>query len=659
METTETIEATAIFSQYLYRRYGNRSTPKHYLSDLTIFLRHLGDKGLRQVTARDIDSFIDAQHGRSMAATTINRRLATLHTFFECLAAQAPDEVWPNPVHWRRHRVKEGHPIPRDASDQEVERLFGVIDQARDAAVFGLMVGAGLRVEEVARLRLSDLRAPQATDQMAQLRVRGKGDRERMVWVTPLWYAKVATWLVIRPSSGDDHLFLNQHGRGMTKDGIQYWLKRYSATAGITITCHQLRHTFARRLADQRMPIESISKLLGHAFVTTTQRYTLGANPDLRAAFQAAMAQIEGTQPTFEPDLPFTQELRPPRKSEPADSAKLTRELGRFDGFPDWLRHQLRGYAQQRWYGWKPHMASRYITRLTSQQFNTWTWLLEHGQLHGWEDVGRRDLERWLDARRIDGLSIESRYTELCDLRAFLKYVIDRGQTVDPNIFRIPTPSFSCPLPKHLAAAEFARLVKTVFAETAEETLTAVAARAWFLTLAHTGMRLNELLDLRVAEVDFATGRILICNPKGGHDRIAFMTPTLAHYLQRYLAHRPATGDDHLWFYTERLLSDEAVRDQLGRWGQQCGVKVTPHQLRHTFATQLINHGLPIESVRKLLGHKTLNMTQHYARIYDATVKQQFESAAEAIEGIYVNDWPIPAIATQSAPNSPRGIDSV
>jgi integrase/recombinase XerD len=659
METTETLEATAIFSRYLHRRYDGRSTAKHYLSDLAIFLRHLGDKALRQVTARDIDSFIDAQHGLAMAATTINRRLATLRTFFECLAAQVPDEVWPNPVHWRRHRVKQGYPLPRDASDQQVERLFGVIDQARDAAMFGLMVGAGLRVEEVAQLRLFDLNAPPAPDQLAQLRVRGKGERERMVWITPLWYGKVAAWLVIRPASGDDHLFLNQHGRGLTKDGIQYWLKRYTATAGITLTCHQLRHTFARRLADQRMPIESIAKLLGHAFVTTTQRYTLGANPDLRAAFQAAMVQIEGTQLAFESELPAVPGLRPPRQSEPADAAKLTRELERFEGLPDWLRHELSAYAQQRWHSWKPHMASRYITRLTSQQFNTWTWLLEHGHPHSWEDVKRSDLERWLDARRSTGLSLASRYTELCDLRAFLKYVLDRGQPVDPNIFRIPAPSLAYPLPKHLAAAELARVVKTVFAETADETLPAIAARAWFLTLAHTGMRLNELLDLRVAEVDFAAGRILICNPKGGHDRIAFMTPILAHYLQRYLAQRPATADDHVWFYSGRLLSDEAVRDQLGRWGKQCGVKVTPHQLRHTFATQLINHGLPIDSVRMLLGHRTLNMTQHYARMYDATVKRQFESAAEAIEGIYVNNWPIPAIATEAAPSPPPRIDSV
>ena len=96
---------------------------------------------------------------------------------------------------------------------------------------------------------------------------------------------------------------------------------------GSRITCHQLRHTFARRLADQRMPIESISKLLGHAFVTTTQRYTLGANPDLRAAFQAAMAQIEGLPAPPEPELPLTQSRAPRRKSEPLDAARLTKEL--------------------------------------------------------------------------------------------------------------------------------------------------------------------------------------------------------------------------------------------------------------------------------------------------------------------------------------------
>lgn len=95
--------------------------------------------------------------------------------------------------------------------------------------------------------------------------------------------------------------------------------------------------------------------------------------------------------------------------------------------------------------------------------------------------------------------------------------------------------------------------MKTVWAETSEETL---AARAWFLTLAHTEMRLNELLGLRLGDLDFAAGRILIGNPKGGHDRSASMTPSLAHALQRYLMHRPATPDDHVWCYQGRLLRE-------------------------------------------------------------------------------------------------------
>jgi site-specific recombinase XerD len=656
----DTTEQRAIFKQYLYRRYGDRSTPYHYLSDLDIFLRVLGNKSLQCVTAQDIDRFIDDQHCHGLAASTINRRLATLHTLFECLAAQAPDENRLNPVIWRRHRVKEGHLLPRDAADQDVERLFGIIDQARDAAMFGLMVGAGLRVAEVAQLRLGDLRVPPASGQLAQLLVRGKGGKERMVWLTPFWYAKVAAWLAVRPTTSADYLFLNQHGDRISKDGIQYRLQGYCAAAGISITCHQLRHTFARRLADQRMPIESIAKLLGHAFVTTTQRYTLGANPDLRAAFQAAMAQIESCQTLPEPELPFAHGSRPRQQPEPADAARLPKALGHFASLPEWLASELCLYARQRWYGWKPHMATRYINRLASQQFNIWSWLLAHCELRGWQDLRRHHLESWQDARHSAGLNVISCYTELCDLRAFLKFVGDRGQPLDPNVFRIPPPNFADPLPKHLSTPDYERLVKTVLAETEQPTLSALAGRAWFLTLAHTGMRLNELLDLRLGDVDFANGRILICNPKGGHDRVAFMTPSLAHSLHLYIMQRPAGADDHLWCNNGRLLADEALRNQLARWGQLCGVKVTPHQLRHTFATQLVNHGLPIDSVRKLLGHQTLNMTQHYARMFDTTVKQQFAAATEAFEAMLIPDWPVPATAVPvTSPKIDNSVDSV
>ena len=636
----ETQKAQELFNGYVRRRYSDRSTPKHYMSDLRIFLSQLGEKALNQVSERDIDHFIDQQHEQQLAATTINRRLATVHTFFECLASEEQDEVWRNPVNWRRHRIKEGQLLPRDASDQEVEKLFAAVEAARDAAMFGLMVGAGLRVEEVASIKVTDLDRPTSPDQMVRLLVRGKGHRERIVWLTPNWYAKVQAWLDERPVASDEHLFLNQHQRGLTKDGIQYWLRRYCVCAGIVITCHQLRHTFARRLAEERMPIESISKLLGHSQVVTTQRYTLGADPDLQEQFQQTMSQLE-RQALPDVTIESVPEFqRPQRQTESADQAKLDQGLQRFDGLPLWLHDELVTYTRYRWRSWKPHMASKHVTRLTCQLTRAWTWLLAHGTVQGWADLRRSDVEQWLDSRREDGLSPRSQYAELCDLRAFLKFVENRDHPIHASLFRIAAPTCPAPLPKHLSATDYERLTETVLAQTAEDTLTATAERAWFLTLAHTGARVNEMLDLRLGDLDFAGGRIIIAAPKNGKDRVAFMTPALTQAITSYLGHRDGVKDDHLWYHDNRMPTDEVIRRRLRIWGTLCQVKVTPHRLRHTFATRLINRGMALESVRKLLGHTSLDMSQHYARLYDSTVKAQFASAAAHLEGIPISDWP-------------------
>jgi site-specific recombinase XerD len=86
--------------------------------------------------------------------------------------------------------------------------------------------------------------------------------------------------------------------------------------------------------------------------------------------------------------------------------------------------------------------------------------------------------------------------------------------------------------------------------------------------------------------------------------------------------------------------TDEVIRRRLRNWGTLCQVTVTPHRLRHPFATRLINRGMALESVRKLLGHTSLDMSQHYARLHDSTVKAHFASAAATLEGIPISDWP-------------------
>jgi site-specific recombinase XerD len=292
-------ESIRAFERYLNRRYPNSSTTKHYVNDLRIF-QGLVDKSPRQIGRRDISEFVEYQLEQGSAATSVNRRLSCLRHFFEFLAHQADDDAWANPVVWQFHRVGEGKPLPRDLSNADVEQLFAHIDHPRDRLMFRLMCWAGLRVGEVATLSIRDLiLSPHAAG--ARLRVRGKGQKERMVPLTPDLLQLWQTWLDHRPEVEDEALFVTRRKRGISVRGIQDRLTYYGRQAGIKVTCHQLRHTFGRRMAEGQMPLPSLSKMMGHAQVTTTQGYIAGAAVDVRADYQAAMGRLAAERPGSPP----------------------------------------------------------------------------------------------------------------------------------------------------------------------------------------------------------------------------------------------------------------------------------------------------------------------------------------------------------------------
>lgn len=650
-------EAIKRFENYLRRRYADRSTPKHYVSDVSLFARLVGDKQPDQISVQDVDRFVDHQISQGLHPATINRRLATLRTFFEFLAAEEPDREWPNPVIWRRHGIKRGAHLPRNASDQDVERLFAAMNDARDRAIFGLMVGAGLRVGEVAKVRLPDLEAPSGPDQMVPLKVRGKGSKERMVWLTPRLYATVQAWLQERPTSENEHLFLNQHGQPLSVAGIQYRLKQHCEAAGVNLTCHQLRHTFAHRLAEQEMQVESLAKLMGHAQVQTTQVYIAGADPNLRAAFVKAMAQLEEA-PEQPPTITVPEQMSH-RRPERADPAELEACLALFDHLPAWLRERLRAYLTWRWRNWQPHMARSNGQSLVSQLGRAWEWLLSNRELSGWSDLQRSDLEAWLRVRQEAGIALSTRISELGVMKSFLQFVVDQDISLSANLFRVSCPPRPESLPRYLSESEYGRLKQVVVEQTAEDTPVAARDRAWFFTLAHTGVRISELLNLRLGDLDPVGGRLVVRGGKNTRDRVVYLTPTLVEALRRYLPHRGPAEDDHLWLDDGRPLKAHQVNYRLQRWSEICGVWVNPHRLRHTLATQMINRGMSLESLSKLLGHKYLSTTQQYARVYEATVREQFEAAMANIEGVAVSDWPHLTLASTAARQPVPTTDSV
>src|SRR5271157_4945581 len=115
-------------------------------------------------------------------------------------------------------------------------------------------------------------------------------------------------------------------------------------------------------------------------------------------------------------------------------------------------------------------------------------------------------------------------------------------------------------------------------------------------------------------------------------DRTVYATDTTIRALQEYLALRGLGSGDHVFLFRNAPLSRCFINSRIKAAGKQVGVKVYPHRLRHTAATQLLNAGCRITSIQKFLGHKRLNTTIIYARALDQTVAEDYFRAMEKIE---------------------------
>ncbi len=111
-----------------------------------------------------------------------------------------------------------------------------------------------------------------------------------------------------------------------------------------------------------------------------------------------------------------------------------------------------------------------------------------------------------------------------------------------------------------------------------------------------------------------------------------YLTDATITALQAYLAMRGNGPTEHLFLYRHRPLNKDFIRERLKAAGERTGVKVTPHRLRHTFATQLLNAGCRVTTIQALLGHRHLNTTLTYARIHDQTVADDYFTAMTLIE---------------------------
>jgi len=278
------------FDKWLRRKSPHATTPIHYVSDLKLFFAW-ANKPPAAITVRDVDEFIEHSQDAGHSIATVNRRLASLRSFYRFLDIES-DNAPPNPVIPKRHFIRQGQRLPRDVQDTDLDKLFAVITSPRDRAMFLLMLRCGLRVGEVRNLSLGDLYLQPTPGSLPRAWLHGKNGAERVVYLSAQPLAALRLWLEARPASAAPAVFVNRFGQRLTVTGIQDRLARYCHQAGVWITCHQFRHTFGRDLAEARVPVTSIQRLLGHARLRTTEIYIHISDRQVQADYEAAMKQI-------------------------------------------------------------------------------------------------------------------------------------------------------------------------------------------------------------------------------------------------------------------------------------------------------------------------------------------------------------------------------
>jgi site-specific recombinase XerD len=625
-------DAVAAFERYLQRRFAERRTTIDYLSDIRQF-GAVCAKPWREVTMHDIDAFVDQQRQAQLQASTIKRRVAALKTYFDFLAEDSGELDRINPVRFKRHAGKQPQRLPRDLSNEAVEQLWAVLAAPRDRAWVALMLRAGLRVGEVARLQLADVLTPAQADQPARVRVLGKGQKERIVLLTADAYAVLNDWLAQRPASARSNVFLNERGQPLTTNGLEWLLHQYGAQVGLAVTPHQLRHTYARQLTEAGMPLPSLSKLMGHAHLSTTQLYTVGADPELSQAYQTAMHQL-AAQPLADPAVALAQPVTLPGPIGDTPLPPLPVWADWWPDLPVELRQASLDYTRRSLATCPPQHQRLKAIKVLSQFRRFWEWQQARRPLTRLADLQLADLQTYQTDRLVAGLAAATINRDLDYVLGLLHEQADQGQPVAAGVFRLrPLPRPDA-LPRALTDADSQHLEVYVQHRFSDPTPRVRLENAVFFVLAHTGLRLRECADLRRQDLDLPGRRLFVHQGKGQRDRVVYLSDTAAQALMLYLDHPPMSPTAALW----QLPAGHPVTLSwfckfVPRLGATASVvHLTAHRLRHTFATRLLNAGMDITRIQKLLGHQHLNTTLIYARVSDATVEADYRRAMRAIE---------------------------
>lgn len=255
------------------------NTYESYKFDLECFKDYFKSKEVNDINENDIVNYLAyLKEEKKISARSIERHLTTIRGLFKYLVKM---EIIKYDITKNIDNLKIGKHLPSTLTSNEIDLLMDIkLDTPfdyRTKAMLEMMYGSGLRVSELVNLTLNDIDLYNDT-----ILIHGKGSKERIV---PLGdYAKeyltkyldVRNALIKKKNGNPDKLFLNNHGKPITRNGFNFLLNKLIKEKGIEkeVTPHTLRHSFATHMLDNGADLRTIQELLGHSDIVTTRIYT-------------------------------------------------------------------------------------------------------------------------------------------------------------------------------------------------------------------------------------------------------------------------------------------------------------------------------------------------------------------------------------------------
>lgn len=231
----------------------------------------------------------------------------------------------------------------------------------------------------------------------------------------------------------------------------------------------------------------------------------------------------------------------------------------------------------------------------------------------------------WLLGKRLRPKTINC---HLACIRVFYEYLNQEEEIRIPNpVRRGSALRMPRPLPRHLRDEQVVVLFQAI---------TKPRDRAMFKVMLRCGLRVQEVADLHLSDLDIRRNRIFVRNGKGGKARVVYVSEDARRALLEYLRVREASRSTKLFLvekgpYSGKPISVRGIQKRMEYYARLTGLKVSCHHLRHTMATQLLNAEAEVVTIQDLLGHNGINTTERYCTVSNIKVMRDYFKAMELI----------------------------